>query len=86
MSADGVMFEAAALADRDAGPVGVSVLVCTADPTWAREVGPKVARLLYPGRRFGRVLHTEPAKAPTEWPAHYRAMAWTEAVVEEVQS
>lgn len=81
---DRAMFEASC--DGPGRPVGVSVLVCTDDPTWAREVGPNVARLLYPGRHFGAVLHTEPADAPEEWPAHYRAMAWTEAVVEEVQS
>ena len=82
---DQVMFEAAALADRNAGPVGVSVLVCTGDPDIAREAAPRLAALLYPGRRFGAVLHVEPAEPPDHW-MHRHHHGHTEAIVEEVRS
>lgn len=40
-------------------PEGVSVLVVTPDEKMARLAGPMLARRLYPGRTFGKVLHVE---------------------------
>lgn len=40
-------------------PEAVSVLVVSEDGQIAREVGPMLASSLYPGRRFGSVLHIE---------------------------
>ena len=38
-------------------PEGISVMVLTTDPALAREAGPELARMLYPGDRFGGVLY-----------------------------
>src|SRR5262245_38856433 len=64
-------------------PVGVSVLVASADPRVIAWAAPRVAHDLYPGRTFGRVLHHEPHPAPT-WAHALRVEFWSEAIVEEL--
>lgn len=50
----------------DEAPEGVSLEVLTTDPDIAAEAAPMMARILFPDRAFGRVLHSEPSANGTE--------------------
>lgn len=67
-------------------PEAVSVLVATRDPLTVRLSAPIVAARLYPGRRFGPVLHQEPAPEPEAFAGVLdgdgNPYQWTEAAVE----
>ncbi len=70
--------------DAERGPVAVSVLVASRDPAIIAEAGPQVARALYPGRTFGRVLNAEPVPTPQGWAWSARAtLEWSAVDVEE---
>ena len=64
------------MSDADDGPEAVSVLFASRDPEEIRTGAPVLAGLLYPGRRFGRVLHHEPDDGPPDfWPGEWSAVA-----------
>lgn len=53
----------AGMAHAAANPEAIEVLVVTESEDMARLAGPMLARILHPGRRFGEVLHAEPAES-----------------------
>lgn len=57
------MERLAAEATNQHTPEAVSVFVVTDSEDMAREVGPMLARVLYPDRGLGAVLHIEPLTA-----------------------
>lgn len=67
---------------------GVAVLVASRDPEMIADAGPRVARALYPGRRFGAVIHHEPYQDPANLPdghiARSLAGQWSEVIIEEL--
>lgn len=68
------------MSDTEHAPEAVAVLIASRDPLTVRLAAPIVAARLYPGRRFGRVLHIEDAEAPAPFAA--RCPDWSEAAVE----
>lgn len=79
--------------DADRAPLAVEVLIASPDPAVIADAAPRVAAQLYPGRRFGRVLHAEPVPGipePKDWrsrpsaPANPWPAAWSAVAVEDI--
>lgn len=79
--------------EAEPGPEAVDVLIASHDPATIAHAAPRVAAQLYPGRRFGRVLHVEHVPGipePKDWSSRPSAPAnpwpsdWAAVSVEDI--